>query len=118
MNVEATEVFINQDPKCFCRCYLQIETETDVIVNNMAKTFNGYIIHSRSKHIINMLEDIRLAVMTRLVNKHSEMSRMWLFALRSKQKSLIKRRRGLIDVLCTLQATLCFKSSSLMMYFG
>ncbi|XP_021992060.1 uncharacterized protein LOC110888868 [Helianthus annuus] len=72
---KATDAFLDQNPKCFCRCYVQRETKTDVIVNNMAETFNGFIIQSRAKHIIDMLEDIRLAVMTGLVTKHNEMSR-------------------------------------------
>ncbi|XP_022033043.1 uncharacterized protein LOC110934163 [Helianthus annuus] len=71
---EATDAFTKQNPKCFCRCYLNIENKTDVIVNNMAETFNGFIIQSRSKHLIQMLEDIRLAVMTRLVTKFNDMS--------------------------------------------
>ncbi|XP_076910780.1 uncharacterized protein LOC143568517 [Bidens hawaiensis] len=74
LNADAAEAFIIQNPKCFCRCFLNIETKADVIVNNMAETFNGYILHYRSKHIINMLEDIMVSVMTRLVNKQNEMA--------------------------------------------
>ncbi|XP_076938897.1 uncharacterized protein LOC143607271 [Bidens hawaiensis] len=39
----------------------------------MAETFNGYIVQARSKHIIYMLDDIRVSVMSRLTTKHSEM---------------------------------------------
>ncbi|XP_076899167.1 uncharacterized protein LOC143552959 [Bidens hawaiensis] len=60
VKVEAYEAFINQNPKCFCMCYIQTHNKSDVIVSNMAETFNGYIIKSRSKHIIDMLEDIRV----------------------------------------------------------
>lgn len=46
------------DPKVLCRAYMKTETCVYVIMNNLAKTFNGYIIHARTKHLIYMLEDI------------------------------------------------------------
>ncbi|XP_021993413.1 uncharacterized protein LOC110890146 [Helianthus annuus] len=70
---EASEAFIKQNPRYFCRCYLSTDIKSDVVVSNMAETFNGFIIKSRSKHIINMLEDIRLAIMTRLARKKMKM---------------------------------------------
>ncbi|KAK9048549.1 hypothetical protein SSX86_032486, partial [Deinandra increscens subsp. villosa] len=70
---EAADAFLKQNPRCFSRCYLHTETKADVVVNNMAETFNGFIIQSRSKHIIDMLEDIRLAIMSRLRTKAMEM---------------------------------------------
>lgn len=72
---DAVKAFLKQNPKCFSRCFLNNHTKCDVVVNNMAETFNGYIIHARSKHIINMLEDIRKAIMTRLTTNHTQMSR-------------------------------------------
>ncbi|KAK1411785.1 hypothetical protein QVD17_32525 [Tagetes erecta] len=74
MSTDATTAFLNQNPRCFCRCFLEIGSKSDVIVNNMAETFNGYIIQSRSKHLINMLEDIRVSIMTRLVHMHKQMN--------------------------------------------
>ncbi|XP_076945212.1 uncharacterized protein LOC143616200 [Bidens hawaiensis] len=90
LNADAAEAFIIQNPKCFCRCFLNTETKADVIVNNMAETFNGYILHYRSKHIINMLEDIRVSVMTRLVNKQNEMARKNVFVCPRIQLKLNK----------------------------
>ncbi|KAJ0743798.1 putative MULE transposase domain-containing protein [Helianthus annuus] len=66
---DAVEALLKQDKTCFNRCYLKTHTKCDVIVNNMAETFNGYIINARSKHIIHMLEDIRIQIMSRLVTK-------------------------------------------------
>ncbi|KAK9075525.1 hypothetical protein SSX86_003849 [Deinandra increscens subsp. villosa] len=66
------EAFIKQNPKCFVKCFLDNKTTSDVIVNNMAETFNGYILQSRSKHFIDMLEDIRIAIMKRLARTHQE----------------------------------------------
>ncbi|XP_076957097.1 uncharacterized protein LOC143632464 [Bidens hawaiensis] len=39
----------------------------------MAETFNGTIVQARSKHIIDMLEDIRVSVMSRLTTRHTQM---------------------------------------------
>ncbi|XP_076903382.1 uncharacterized protein LOC143558430 [Bidens hawaiensis] len=73
LSSDAIEDFLKQNPKGFTRCFPSNQTKCDVIVSNMAETFNGYIIHARSKHIINMLEDIRVLVMTRLNDKKTKM---------------------------------------------
>ncbi|KAK1432692.1 hypothetical protein QVD17_09590 [Tagetes erecta] len=74
VSMDAADAFLKQNPRCFCRCFLDPNSKCDVIVNNMAETFNGYILQSRSKHIIFMLEDIRLSIMTRLNTKEDEMA--------------------------------------------
>ena len=61
--------FKRYNPACFCRAYMSSTTKVDVIVNNMVKTFNGYIIIAQTKHIMHMLEDIRTQVMQRLYVK-------------------------------------------------
>ena len=38
----------------------------------MAETFNNYIIRARSKHLIDMLEEIRTILMKRIVTKREE----------------------------------------------
>lgn len=45
----------------------------DAIYNNMCETFNGVILEATSKPIINMLEDIRQYVMSRVVVKQKIM---------------------------------------------
>lgn len=54
---------------------MSTETKSNV-VNNMAETFNAYVMHARAKHPIYMLEDIRLALMERIVLKrgHKEIA--------------------------------------------
>ena len=49
------------------------DSKCDVIVNNMAETFNAYVVHVRIKHLIDMLEDIRMALMEMIVMKRSIM---------------------------------------------
>ena len=61
--------FRGANPKVLCRAFLKTSTKVDVIVNNLAETFNGYIINGRTKHLIHMLEDIITALMKRLVMK-------------------------------------------------
>ncbi|XP_076941283.1 uncharacterized protein LOC143610783 [Bidens hawaiensis] len=73
LSTDALDAFIKQNPKCFSRCFLDTQTKCDVIVNNMAETFNGTIIQARSKHIIDKLGDIRVSVMSRLTTRHTEM---------------------------------------------
>ncbi|XP_057248313.1 uncharacterized protein LOC130590266 [Beta vulgaris subsp. vulgaris] len=41
----------------------------------MAETFNGFIINARTKHLIYMMEDIRVALMQRLCNKRQSMEK-------------------------------------------
>lgn len=75
VNPDAVIAFKIYNPKVFCRAFMDITTKVDVIVNNLAETFNGYIINARVKHLIYMLEDIRLALMQRLVIKRKDMEK-------------------------------------------
>ena len=49
------------------------DSKCDVIVNNMAETFNAYVVHARTKHLIDKLENIRMALIERIVVKRSIM---------------------------------------------
>ncbi|CAH9145075.1 unnamed protein product [Cuscuta epithymum] len=72
------------NPHVFCRACVRRNSKCDVIVSNMAETFNGYIINARAKHIIFMafmLEDIRGALMQRMVMKRQAMEKVWLSSL-------------------------------------
>ncbi|XP_057248209.1 uncharacterized protein LOC130590194 [Beta vulgaris subsp. vulgaris] len=68
-NFDAAATFRAYNPACFCRAFMSDEIRSDAITNNMAETFNGYIVNARTKHLIYMLEDIRVALMQRLVTK-------------------------------------------------
>lgn len=46
---------------------------SDMILNNTSETFNGYILNARGKHVIHMLEEIRISLMKRVHRKQSEM---------------------------------------------
>ncbi|KAL2921934.1 Mediator of DNA damage checkpoint protein 1, partial [Bienertia sinuspersici] len=72
---QAAIAFQSYNPKVFYRAFLSTTCKSDVITNNIAETFNGYIINARNKHLIYMLEDIRVALMQRLVQKREEMEK-------------------------------------------
>ncbi|XP_074291835.1 uncharacterized protein LOC141618642 [Silene latifolia] len=72
---KAVDAFMACNPNLFCRTFISTDTKTDVIVNNMAETFNAYIIEARAKHLIYMLEDIRYSMMERLVLKKTKMQK-------------------------------------------
>ena len=55
------------NPTCFCRAFMKTSSRVDVIVNNMADAFNGYIINAKTKYIMSMLEDIKTTVMHKVV---------------------------------------------------
>ncbi|KAL2922604.1 GTPase-activating protein BEM3 [Bienertia sinuspersici] len=71
----AVDDFKAHNPNVFCRAFLDTTTKCDVVTSNMAETFTGYIIQARTKHLIYMLEDIRCALMQRLVVKRLEMEK-------------------------------------------
>lgn len=68
----AVDAFNKYDPKVVCRAFMKTETNVDVIVNNLAETFNGYIINARTKHLLYMLAEIRTNLMQRLAVKKME----------------------------------------------
>ncbi|KAL2930621.1 Antiviral helicase SKI2 [Bienertia sinuspersici] len=75
VNSASVDAFKRYNPRLFCRAFMNTDTKVDVIVNNLAETFNGYIVSARTKHLLYMLEDIRTALMQRLAVKKKEMQR-------------------------------------------
>ncbi|XP_021736277.1 uncharacterized protein LOC110702843 [Chenopodium quinoa] len=73
LNVDAANDFKLLRPELFCRAFLNPAVKTDAITSNIAETFNGYIIQARTKHLLYMLEDIRAALMQRMVVKRQAM---------------------------------------------
>ena len=54
---------------------MKTHTKIDVIMNNIAETFNGCIINAKTKHLIYMLEDIITTLMQRLVMKRQQIEK-------------------------------------------
>ncbi|KAL8529145.1 hypothetical protein ACS0TY_006561 [Phlomoides rotata] len=47
-----------------------------MIDNNVAETFNAYLVKVRTKHIIDMLEEIRVSIIERMHEKHEQLKKM------------------------------------------
>ncbi|XP_074266612.1 uncharacterized protein LOC141589891 [Silene latifolia] len=94
---KAADAFVACDPSLFCRAFVDTTTKCDVIVSNMAETFNAYIIEARSKHLIYMLEDIRSAMMKRLAVKKAEMERKAITVCPRVQQKLEEEKEKSVD---------------------
>ncbi|GAV77433.1 hypothetical protein CFOL_v3_20904 [Cephalotus follicularis] len=53
----------------WCKAYFSTQPKCDIIDNNLAETFNGWILQVRTKAIVSMLKDIRVAIMRRIHEK-------------------------------------------------
>lgn len=74
MSEESLVDFEKRNTETFCKSKFQTHSCCDVVDNNMAETFNSFILLARYKPIATMLEDIRLALMERMKNKKKVVS--------------------------------------------
>lgn len=65
-SVVAYEDFCKRGPQAFCKSLLSPFTKSDMIENNICETFNAFILKAREKPLIEMLEDIRRSLMSRM----------------------------------------------------
>lgn len=65
----AYDKFIERNPTTFYKAFFKTHSKCDSIDNNLAETFNSFILLARYKPIVTMLEDIRLAIMVRMSQK-------------------------------------------------
>ncbi|XP_020250189.1 uncharacterized protein LOC109827591 isoform X2 [Asparagus officinalis] len=72
---QAYEDFMARDPNTFCKSHFKCHSKCDVVDNNMAETFNSFILLARYKPIVSMLEDIRLSIMDRMQEKKKLVSK-------------------------------------------
>ena len=71
VKAQAAQDFQDVGPAKFCRAYISEWLKSEVMDNNICECFNNYILRARSKPIVDMLEDIRSAIMQRIVEKPS-----------------------------------------------
>lgn len=69
LSTDGANELLAEQPKRFCRAYMKTTSKCELVVNNLAETFNGYILEARSKPIVDMLEDIRVHLMSRMFTK-------------------------------------------------
>ncbi|XP_074305871.1 uncharacterized protein LOC141641092 [Silene latifolia] len=62
---EAAANLMGRNYEKWCRAFYTPQCQCDVVDNNMSEVFNAFILNSRHKPIITMLEDIRESIMER-----------------------------------------------------
>lgn len=65
----SVEDLLKYPPPTWTSAFFLFTCKSDVVDNNMCEAFNGKILEVRSKHIISMLEDIRVYIMNRITKK-------------------------------------------------
>jgi len=53
----------NKKPRHFCGAFFKLDVKCDLVDNNMAKIFSGFIIKAKFKLVVNMLEEIHKLMM-------------------------------------------------------
>ncbi|XP_074274099.1 uncharacterized protein LOC141597532 [Silene latifolia] len=66
---EAAANLMGRNYEKWCRAFYTPQCQCDAVDNNMSEVFNAFILNSRHKPIITMLEDIRESIMERLHKK-------------------------------------------------
>ncbi|XP_023872388.1 uncharacterized protein LOC111984998 [Quercus suber] len=69
LDEKAYEYLANIAPAQWTRSHFSTRALTNCLVNNLSESFNAMILKSRDKHILAMLEWIRVRLMTRLYTK-------------------------------------------------
>ncbi|XP_048494436.1 uncharacterized protein LOC125494729 [Beta vulgaris subsp. vulgaris] len=90
--VAAAEDLLNRNYMKWCRAFYSSMSCCDSVDNNMSEVLNAYIINSKHKPIITMLEDIREGLMEILHKKRDEIGRKELFLCPIIQQLLEKHK--------------------------
>lgn len=105
VNPNAVDDFKKRNPKVFCKAFVKTSSKCDVILSNMAETFNCYIIHARAKHLCDMLEDIRSMLMQRLVVKRAEAEK-WTTNICPRVQARLDKEKSEASNCCVIPSTL------------
>ncbi|KAG6398989.1 hypothetical protein SASPL_140461 [Salvia splendens] len=88
------EDFMQYNVESFSKAYFRTTPKCDYVDNNMAETFNGWILDARCKPIISMLEDIRVQVMRRLYAKR-KFCTTWICVVGPRPMQKLERNKEL-----------------------
>ncbi|XP_019161425.1 PREDICTED: uncharacterized protein LOC109158062 [Ipomoea nil] len=84
----AARVDLEKYPMQFwCKAYFKEDVKCDTVDNNLSEAFNKTLLNARSKFIIPMLEDIRVATMKRVAKKKA-----WAQNWRGNYGSLVMKK--------------------------
>ncbi|GAV82942.1 hypothetical protein CFOL_v3_26393 [Cephalotus follicularis] len=67
---------MKQNPRHWHKAYFNTHPKCDIIDKNLTETFNGWILQARTKAIISMLDEMRVAIMRR-VRENREYADKW-----------------------------------------
>ncbi|KAM3376011.1 hypothetical protein P3S68_014725 [Capsicum galapagoense] len=74
LSVEVAKDLLRFKPVKWCRAYMDTIRKNQMVDNNFTESFNSWVLESRGKPILKMLEDIRVKIMNRLKEKEIEES--------------------------------------------
>ena len=76
LGIGIVESLIKYNKETWCKAFIKTFSKCDSIDNNMAESFNSWILGPRNKTIVTMLEEIRVKVMSR-VSKSRAFAETW-----------------------------------------
>ncbi|XP_050233824.1 uncharacterized protein LOC126682258 [Mercurialis annua] len=85
---------LSYEIETWSKVYFDTSIKCDVVDNNLAETFNGWILEPRCKSVITMLEDIRVKVMNRLWNKRDS-TRGWITDVSPRALEVVEKNKQL-----------------------
>ncbi|KAL6348003.1 hypothetical protein AAG906_037732 [Vitis piasezkii] len=75
LDVKAYEWLVKLDVRTWSRHAFNPRSKSDTLVNNIAESFNAWILEARDKPVLTMMEIIRVMLMQRLQTKRDHMRR-------------------------------------------
>ena len=66
------QYLLTYPPHTWCMLYFSFHSKCDSVDNNMCESFNGHLVKARQKHILAMLDWVRIDAMNRLHEKRVE----------------------------------------------
>ncbi|XP_031124421.1 uncharacterized protein LOC116027130 isoform X2 [Ipomoea triloba] len=73
LNPKAAEWVSERSPLHFCRAFFDTSTKSDMLLNNLCESFNSSILNARDKHIVTMVECLRIYLMKRMQHNRDTM---------------------------------------------
>ena len=69
MDDEYAKKLISKGLKHWGKAFFEVKSKCDIVDNNLSEAFNSTIMEARHKSIITMLEEIKVKMMKRIVEK-------------------------------------------------
>jgi len=109
MDALAYKYLDDANPASWSRHAFSTQSKSDMLLNNLAKTFNAWIKESRDKPLLTMLEMIRWQLMTRFQQKRDEIRSAMHKICPKIQKKLERSKDEVRNCICRWQNELEFE---------